>query len=206
MSLAVATPISAAPDTALNVAENVAFGVIAAMMIFSALRVVTTKNVVHAAMWLVLVLAGAAAQYILLAAEFVAVTQVLVYIGAVIVLFLFGVMLTRAKLGQDNTLTRKNWYGGAFVAVILFALLSFSVIDTWEDTRLPDERQTGLAPAFSADASEAELEAAVEHPNVGSNSAAVSDSIFSQYLVAFEVVSVMLTAALIGAIVIARKE
>ncbi len=144
MTLAVATPISAEVDTALNVAENVAFGIIAALMIFAALRVVTTKNVVHAALWLVLVLAGVAAQYILLAAEFVAITQVLVYIGAIVVLFLFGVMLTRAPMGEDTTLTRKNWYGGAFVAVMLFGLLSFSVIDTWDDTRLPDERQTGL--------------------------------------------------------------
>ena len=82
----------------INVAMNVGFGMIAAMMIFFALNVVTTKNVVHAALSLVMVLAGAAAQYLLLAAEFVAVTQVLVYVGAVMVLFLFGVMLTRARL------------------------------------------------------------------------------------------------------------
>ncbi|MFM7879077.1 MAG: NADH-quinone oxidoreductase subunit J, partial [Acidimicrobiaceae bacterium] len=68
-------------------------------MVVSALRVVTTNNVVHAALWLVVVLAGAAGQYILLAAEFVAITQVLVYIGAVMVLFLFGTMLTRARIG-----------------------------------------------------------------------------------------------------------
>ena len=206
MTLAVATPISAEVDTALNVAENVAFGIIAALMIFAALRVVTTRNVVHAAMWLVMVLAGAAAQYILLAAEFVAVTQVLVYIGAVIVLFLFGVMLTRAKLGADTTLTRRNWYGGAFVAVLLFGLLSFAVIDTWGDDRLPEEREVGLTEVVAPDATPEEAEAAAAHPTVGPNTAAVSDSIFSQYLVAFEVISVMLTAALIGAIVIARKE
>ena len=64
---------------------------------WSAIRVVTTKNVVHAALYLVVVLAGGAAQYMLLAAEFVAGAQVLVYIGAVIVLFLFGMMFTRAK-------------------------------------------------------------------------------------------------------------
>jgi uncharacterized MnhB-related membrane protein len=64
------------------IAQNVGFAIIAALMIFGALRVVTTNNVVHAALWLVVVLAGAAAQYILLAAEFVAVTQVMVYIGA----------------------------------------------------------------------------------------------------------------------------
>ena len=70
-------------------------------MIGAAIRVVTTRNVVHAALYLVLVLAGVAAQYILLAAEFVAITQVLVYIGAIVVLFLFGIMLTRAPIGQD---------------------------------------------------------------------------------------------------------
>jgi len=83
----------------LLVAQNIGFGVIALLMIVGALRVVTVKNVVHAALWLVIVLSGAAAQYLLLSAEFVAVTQVLVYVGAVMVLFLFGTMLTRAKIG-----------------------------------------------------------------------------------------------------------
>ena len=95
-----ATVLLAADD--INVRRTSAFGVIAAMMIFAALCVVTTKNVVHAALWLVFVFAGVAAQYILAAAEFVAVSQVLVYIGAVMVLFLFGIMLTRAKLGSDE--------------------------------------------------------------------------------------------------------
>ena len=70
---------------------------------FGGIRVVTTKNVVHAALYLVVVLAGVAAQYVLLAAEFVASAQVLVYIGAIIVLLLFGVMLTRAKIGRTRT-------------------------------------------------------------------------------------------------------
>jgi NADH-quinone oxidoreductase subunit J len=68
--------------------------------------------VVHAAVYLVMVLAGAAAQFILLGAEFVAVTQVLVYIGAIVVLFLFGIMLTRAPmLGTDEArrVTRAGW-------------------------------------------------------------------------------------------------
>jgi len=90
----------------LLVAQNIGFYLIAAIMVFGAFSVVTTRNVVHAALWLVVVLAGAAAQYILLAAEFVAVTQVLVYIGAVMVLFLFGTMLTRARIGTDSELTR----------------------------------------------------------------------------------------------------
>ena len=78
-------------------------------MVWGAIRVVTTKNVVHAALWLVVVLGGVAAQYILAAAEFVAVSQVLVYIGAVMVLFLFGIMLTRATIGADTDLNNKGW-------------------------------------------------------------------------------------------------
>ena len=67
----------------------------ALVMICAALKVVRTKNVVHAALWLVVVLGGVAGQFLLLGAEFVGVTQVLVYIGAVVVLLLFGVMLTK---------------------------------------------------------------------------------------------------------------
>ena len=71
----------------------------------------------HAALWLVMVLGGVAAQYILAAAEFVAVSQVLVYIGAVMVLFLFGIMLTRAKIGSEDGLNNKGWALGIPVAL-----------------------------------------------------------------------------------------
>ena len=113
----------------VNVAQNVGFGIIAALMIFAALCVVSTKNVVHAALWLVIVLAGVAAQYVLAAAEFVAVSQVMVYIGAVMVLFLFGIMLTRAQIGKEDGLNNKGWGLGIPVAVVLFGLLAFVVID-----------------------------------------------------------------------------
>ena len=95
------------------VAQNVFFGIIAFVMICSAFKVVTTKNVIHAALWLVVVLAGVAGQFLLLGAEFVGVTQILVYIGAVVVLLLFGVMLfhftgvpvTGRGGGRSRTLT-----------------------------------------------------------------------------------------------------
>ena len=170
-------------------AENIAFGILAAAAVLSALRVVTTKNVVHAALYLVVVLSSIAANFILLAAEFVAVVQVLVYVGAIVVLFLFGIMLTKAPIGGDADLTRKSWFGGALVGVIMLALLSFTLLDTWGDDRLPaDRRVTG------------------QDEQLVSNTSIVSDSIFSSYLIPFEAVSVLLTAALIGAIVIARKE
>ncbi len=113
----------------VNVAQNIGFGIIAAVMIFAALCVVSTKNVVHAALWLVLVLGGVAAQYILAAAEFVAVSQVMVYIGAVMVLFLFGIMLTRAQIGTEDGLNNQGWQLGIPVAVVLFGLLAYVVLD-----------------------------------------------------------------------------
>src|SRR6187551_498484 len=101
----------------LDVAQNIAFGVIALIMIVSAINVVRSRNVVHAALSLVALMAGAAAQYLLLAAEFVAVTQVLVYIGAVMILFLFGVMLTRARLGAEGDLNNRKYWHAAPVAL-----------------------------------------------------------------------------------------
>ena len=84
---------------------NIVFGFIAALMLYGAVRVVTTTNVVHAALWLVVVLAGMAGLFILLQAEFLAVTQVMVYIGAIVVLFLFGVMLTRTPVSYTHLIS-----------------------------------------------------------------------------------------------------
>ena len=164
----------------INVAQNVGFGIIAAVMVFAALCVVTTKNVVHAALWLVMVLGGVAAQYILAAAEFVAVSQVLVYIGAVMVLFLFGIMLTRAKIGSEDGLNNKGWQLGIPVALLMLGLLSYVIIDTVRDTVIPDR---GPAPTEG-----------------------LADQILSPYLVPFLAISFVLLAAAIGAIVLARKD
>ena len=171
------------------VAQNIFFYLFAAMITWSAIRVVTTKNVVHAALYLVAVLAAVGAEYILLAAEFVAATQVLVYIGAIVVLFLFGVMLTRARIGQDQDLTHRSAVlGGIATSLLLFGVMAYSLIDEFGWTRTPLPADTRIATVN------------------GSNSATVSDSIFSTYLVPFEVVSVLLLAALVGAIVLARKD
>jgi len=172
----------------INVAQNVAFGIIAAVMIFAALNVVTTKNVVHAALWLVTVLAGVAAQYVLAAAEFVAVSQVMVYIGAVMVLFLFGIMLTRARIGSEDGLNNKGWALGIPVALLLFGLMAFSILDTYGDDTLP-ARDDPDSAAFGGFATEG-----------------IADQILSPYLVPFLAVSFVLLAAAIGAIVLARKD
>lgn len=171
--------ILAADD--VQVAQNIGFGIIAAIMIVGAIRVVTSKNVVHAALSLVLVLAGSAAQYILLGAEFVAVSQVMVYVGAVMVLFLFGVMLTRARLGKDSELNNPNAWIGAPVALVLVGVLAWVLIDGFGDDRLPADGTS---------------KAVVE----------ISDSVLGPSLVPFLALTFVLVAAVIGGIVLARKD
>lgn len=166
------------------VAQNIAFGIVALLMIVGAIRVVTTKNVVHAALWLVVVLAGAAVQYLILSAEFVAITQILVYIGAVTVLFLFGTMLTRAELGKATNLNNKNWALGIPVALLLLGTLTYVLIDTFGDDKVIDDPKT--VPSVST--------------------GQISDSIFKPYLIPFWALSFVLLAALVGAIVLARKD
>lgn len=170
-----------------NVAQNVAFYIIALTMIAAALKMVTTKNVVHAALYLVAVLIGVSGQFILLGAEFIAATQILVYVGAIVVLFLFGIMLTRAQLGRDPEVNNSAGQrgAGAFIAVILLAVMTFAIYQDpseggFRDVELAEERVQTVAQ--------------------------VSDSIFSTYLVPFEAISVLLLAALIGAVVLARRD
>jgi NADH-quinone oxidoreductase subunit J len=167
------------------VAQNIFFYAIAAVMVGAALVVVTSRNVVRSALALIVVFGGVAAQFIILAAEFVAVTQVLIYIGAIMVLMLFGIMLTRARIGRDVDATNDHWWAGVLTALLLAGVMGYALVDAWGDDPLPADRQITLD---------------------GSNTSAVSDSIFAQYLIPFEVVSVLLLAALVGAIVIARKD
>ena len=162
------------------IVENIFFAIIAAAMVISALGVVTTKNVVHAALFLVIVLAGGAAQFILLGQEFVAWVQVLVYIGAVIVLFLFGIMLTRAPMHPTESLDNSLRWPGLVVSVFLAGVLSTLLVD-----------------AYHADKVE---------PSAPIRTAAVTKSVFTVYIIPFEVVGVLLLGALIGAVVLARKD
>ena len=163
------------------VAQNILFGILAAVVVVSALRMVTTKNIVHAALYLVAVLAGLGALYVLLTAEFVATTQVLVYIGAVMVLFLFGIMLTKAPLGDMMQMTGKQWPIAALVALLLGGVTVYALLDRFGSDRLVMD-----GPVYKT--------------------ADVSDEVFSTYIIPFEAVSVLLLSALIGAIVLARKD
>jgi len=156
------------------------FWLLAAVTVGSALLVVTTRNLVHAALWLVVTLGAVAGVYLLLAAEFVAWVQVLIYVGAVVVLVLFALMLTRAPTCPQPDLTAARILPAAVVAGLVAALLGATVVAGFHDVRI-------------------DLDAAV----VGS-AEVTGETLFRRWVLPFEVLSVLLLAALVGAIVLSR--
>jgi NADH-quinone oxidoreductase subunit J len=160
---------------------NWVFALLALASAYSGVRVVTSQNVIRAALFLVGALASAAGLFLLLSAEFVALTLVLIYIGAVIVLFLFGIMITRAPLGRDIDLDHKRRAPAAIVSAVLFAVLS------WASMRAFSGQEVGGV----GDATDTGL---------------IGEALLGRFVVPFEVVSFLLLAALIGGITIARKD
>ncbi len=163
--------------------ENYVYLAIGVPMLAAAYRVVTSRNVVHAVLYLVGALASSAALFLLLGAEFVAWTVVLVYIGAVIVLFLFGIMITRAPLGVETELShpRRVKVAAAVVSFALFVVIGGSMLDAFGNDAFP---------AASG----------------GTRTLELGRSMFERFVIPFELVSVLLLAALIGAIVLARRD
>jgi NADH-quinone oxidoreductase subunit J len=162
-------------------AQEYAFLVLAVIGSISAIRLVTTKNVVHGALYLVMTLLSVGGVYLLLGAEFVAWVQILIYVGAIVILFLFGLMLTKAPIGRDTLDNQQRWVA-AVVAFGVFAGLVFLIQDAyrWNDTH-----------AF-----------AVRAATTGQ----IGAVLFRSYVLPFEAVSFLLLAALIGAVVLARKD
>ncbi len=166
-------------------AVEVLFGLLGVVAVGSAVLVVTTRQLVHAALWLVVTLGSIAGLYLLLSAEFVAWVQVLIYVGAIVVLLLFGLMLTRAPIGASLDLDASV---GQRVAAAVTAGASAGVIIT------------SLVDAFGSERIELG-----DDPRGGSAGAA-GDALFRSWVLPFEVLSVLLLAALVGAIVLSRRE
>jgi NADH-quinone oxidoreductase subunit J len=162
-------------------AQEYAFLVLAVVGSLAAIAVVTSTNVVHAALYLVVTLASVGGVYLLLGAEFVAWVQILIYVGAIVILFLFGLMLTKAPIGRDTLDNQQRWLG-ALVGVGVFAGLVFLIQEAF-----PVQDSQAFATAHGT-------------------TDAVGEAIFRNYVLPFEAVSFLLLAALIGAIVLARKD
>lgn len=162
--------------------ENWVFLLISIPTVLAGWRVVSTKNIVRAVLYLVVTLGGTAALFLLLGAEFVGWTVVLVYIGAVIILFLIGIMITRAPLGMEADLShpRDIQVPAALLSAVLFLFVGWAMIDAFGREAIPVEE--------------------------AATSAEIGTVMFERFVVPFEVVSFVLLAALIGGIALARKD
>jgi NADH-quinone oxidoreductase subunit J len=147
--------------------------------IVAGVRLVTARNVVHAALYLVVTLAMVGGVYLLLAVEFVAWVQVLIYVGAIVVLLLFGLMLTRAPIGREALDNQQRGFA-ALTGLVVLVGLGILLWESFRDARI-DLQASGAT-------------------------AGVGLSLFRSFVLPFEVVSFLLLAALVGAIVLARKE
>uniref|UniRef100_A0AAU2V408 NADH-quinone oxidoreductase subunit J n=1 Tax=Streptomyces sp. NBC_00003 TaxID=2903608 RepID=A0AAU2V408_9ACTN len=147
----------------------------------AAVMTVTTKQLVHAALWLVVALGGLAVEYLLLTAEFIAWVQVLIYVGSIVVLLLFGLMLTKAPIGRSPDADSGNRWAALTVAVAAAGTLVWVVVDafrtSWIDLDGPAQGSTKVS----------------------------GEILFRHWVLPFEALSVLLLAALVGAIVLSRK-
>jgi NADH-quinone oxidoreductase subunit J len=161
-------------------AQEYAFVVFALVGTVAAVRVVTAHNVVRAALYLVVTLASVGAIYLVLGSEFVGWVQILIYVGAIVILFLFGLMLTKAPIGRE-ALDNQSRGLAVLVALGVLAGLVFLIQDafSWSDPKVEISK---------------------------ASTALVGESIFRTYVLPFEAVSFVLLAALIGAIVLSRKD
>ena len=163
-------------------AQQIFFLIVGFVTLGSALMVVTSRNLIHAALWLVSTLFGVAIIYTLLNAGFLAVVQVVVYIGAIAILFIFAVMLTRKDMRDQSPQLNKNWWVGALLAAVTFGGL-FSLLQSWSGF---SKTAADLPPGFDAIGL---LGEALVSPNA--------------FVLPFEVASVLLVAALVGAVYLA---
>jgi NADH-quinone oxidoreductase subunit J len=163
---------------------EVLFVVLGLVTLAAAVLVVTTKHLVHAALYLVVALGAIAGCYLVLSAEFVAWVQVLIYVGAVVVLLLFGLMLTRAPIGASDDLDSGplQRVAAAVVALGTAVVLVVVLLDAWRTAWIDlDAAQVGSAEVTGT-------------------------AVFRAWVLPFEVLSVLLLAALIGAIVLSRRD
>ena len=166
------------------------FYITSALILFSAVRVVTSQHIFRAALYLAVTLSVLAVQYLMLHAEFVAVIQIMVYVGAVIILIIFAVMLT-AQLGDMNVSQTNRMALPAFVACLgVFYLLNKA---------LQDPAQWAKVQASGATA------VAANQTNLQAIGTALLDK-STGYLYPFEMIALILFTALVGAVLIARKD
>jgi NADH-quinone oxidoreductase subunit J len=159
--------------------DDLAFLALAAVMLSAALLVVLGRDIIRSALWLIVAFAALAGIYGLLGSAFLAVSQVLVYVGAIAVLILFAVMITQSKRGPVRLVFNRQWWAGALAAVALVLIMAVAVLLTeWDaaaEVQVAEARDVALV-------------------------------LYEDYMVAFLALGVLLLAGVIGGLYLARRD
>jgi NADH-quinone oxidoreductase subunit J len=164
---------------------QIGFLIVAVITLLAGIAVVTSRNLIHSALWLILALFGVAIFYVIFNAGFFAVIQVIIYIGAIAILFIFAAMLTRKVMQDAGPQTNSRWWMGVIIAVLLFAGLVI-IYTNWSGFTSTAAQLSGTSGQIS------QLGVALVSPD--------------QYLLPFELASILLVAAMIGAIFVAGEK
>ncbi len=158
-----------------------AFAIIAALTLVSAIAAMSLRNLVHCALCLAVAFAGLAAMYLQLDAQFVGFAQVLVYIGAVAILVVFAILLTRSGQPVPHPVVSRSWIAGVAIAVLVFCVLARAILSS-----SVSQRSLPAKPS----------------PTVRE----IGNQLMTWYVLPLQVIGLLLTAATIGAVIIAMNE
>jgi len=161
------------------------FAILALVTVTGSVAAMSLRNLVHCALWLVLALGGLAALFLQLDAQFVGLAQILVYVGAVAILIVFAILLTRGSEPPQQPVVTGSWVMGAGVAVLTFGSLAAAMLASLDTPMLASPKPNVAAGV------------AVKH---------IGEKLMTDYVLPLEVVALLLTAALIGAVIIAMHE
>jgi NADH-quinone oxidoreductase subunit J len=160
---------------------SVAFYIIAVLAVAGGLAAILLKNTVHCALALTVAFAGLAMMFLELDAQFAGFAQILVYVGAVAILIVFAILLTRNSETPKDGVYSKNWFVGLVIAAAVFAVLGWAVLRSLPV--LPHETATPAVTVLD-----------------------IGNALMGRYVLPLEIVALLLTAALIGAVIVAMHE
>ncbi|MDA2913558.1 NADH-quinone oxidoreductase subunit J [Acidobacteriia bacterium AH_259_A11_L15] len=162
--------------------ETVLFYVLGGLAVLGALNLILQRHPIHSALSLILVMASLAVLYLLLGAEFIAAVQIIIYAGAIMVLFVFVIMLLNAGEEERTNLSRMARYVGLPVAAVLLSGLAYLLYRAWPVDLL-------VQP----------------HPSLG-QTRPLAEMLFKDFVLPFELTSILILIAVLGAVVLAKKE
>jgi len=163
----------------------IAFGMLSAVALASGVMVITRRNAVHSVIWLIVTLFAVGGIFLLQHAEFLFAVQIILYVGGIMVLFLFVVMLVNLDVALKQAQFSRQWQLGLFTAVLVFAQLAYVIYKIGSGMSLPAQ------PASPAPAH---------------NTEAIGQALYQTYMLPVEIASLLLLVAMVGAVIMAKRK